>query len=91
MANISFVQLNYDEFNKHLLKEGSNGNSAIIDPTFVKSPSSSKASKSDNNYKALIKVSGAGGSMKSKWTKSLIPNFNKVKTTLAKLDLNISG
>lgn len=62
-----------------------------MEPTLVKSPSSSIASKSDNNYRALIKVSGAGGSIKSKCTKSLIPNFNKVKTTLAKFDLKISG
>lgn len=42
---ISVEQLNCPEFNKTLLNQGSKGNSAIIEPTLVKSPSSSKAYK----------------------------------------------
>lgn len=88
---ISLEHLYVGEFKSTFESYGSRGNSAIIEPTFVNSPLSSKASKSLNNYKALIKVSGAGGSIKSKCTKSLIPNFNKVNTTPAKFDLKISG
>lgn len=36
-------------------------------------------------------VSGAGGSIKSKCTRSSIPSFFKVRTVLARFDLNISG
>ena len=74
-----------------MLNYGSRGNSAIIDPIFVNSPSSSNAYKSLNNCNARIRVSGAGGSIKSKCTKSLIPSFNKVKTTLARFERKISG
>eukprot|EP00438_Fugacium_kawagutii_P026864 Skav221160 [mRNA] locus=scaffold85:148155:154619:+ [translate_table: standard] len=36
-------------------------------------------------------VSGAGGSKKSKWTKSSMPSFFRVSTTTPRLDLRISG
>lgn len=45
---------------------GSTGNSAILRPNFVRSPSSFKAAKAYNYSSARIKVSAGGGSMKSK-------------------------
>ena len=38
-----------------------------------------------------MSVSGAGGSMKSKWTKSSIPSFFSCSTTEDRLERRISG
>lgn len=38
-----------------------------------------------------MRVYGAGGSIKSKWTKSYTPNLFNDKTVDAKFDLKISG
>jgi hypothetical protein len=40
---------------------------------------------------ALMRVSGAGGSMKSKCTRSSMPSFLRFSTTELKLDRRISG
>ena len=50
----------------HLDIIGSTGNSAILRPSFVKSPSSLRAARAYNYSKALIRVSAGGGSIKSK-------------------------
>ena len=66
---------------------GYRGNSAIFKPNRVSKPSSSKQPKKYNYSSAYKSVWTAGGSMKSKFNKSLIPiAFNK-RTVLARLVL----
>lgn len=53
-----------------LLNLGSIGNSAILLPSLVNSPSLPRAPSAYNNSRALISVSAGGASMKSKWMRS---------------------
>lgn len=55
--------------------------------TFVSSPKWFRAPRAYNCSRAKIRVSGGGGSMKSKWIKSLIPRLFKMSTTLPKFVL----
>ena len=70
MFKASSTHSNYGETIAILASYGSTGNDAISSPTFVSSPSSSIAPKLLSTSKALINVSGAGGSIQSKWTRS---------------------
>jgi hypothetical protein len=72
-------------------KGGSKGNSAILLPNFVKSPSSSKAESAYNYSSAATSVWTGGGSIKSKFKRSFIPIAFSSKTVFAKLVLCISG
>jgi hypothetical protein len=66
---------------------GSRGNSAINLPSFVSNPSSSSAPRVYNDSMAAIKVYTGGGSIKSKFIKSLIPIAFSINTVLARLVL----
>ena len=70
---------------------GSTGNSAILRPNFVSSPLWFRAPRAYNCSSASTRVSWGGGSMKSKWMRSLIPKLFNSNTTFPKLVLWISG
>lgn len=91
MVIISSAHIRSTAVNNILDNGGSNGNSAILLPNLVKSPSSSKADKAYRLSKAATKVYTGGGSIKSKLIKSLIPIAFNNNTVLAKLVLYISG
>mmetsp|Transcript_10773 Transcript_10773/g.44578 ORF Transcript_10773/g.44578 Transcript_10773/m.44578 type:complete len:205 (-) Transcript_10773:1826-2440(-) len=70
---------------------GSSGNSAILRPRRVSSPSSSSAPRLYSVSSAVMSVAGGGGSMKSKPIRSLMPSDLSMSTTLPRLVRWISG
>lgn len=66
---------------------GSTGSSAIRLPNLVNSPRWLSAPKAYSCSRAKTRVSWGGGSMKSKWIKSLIPRLFSNNTTLPRLVL----
>ena len=70
---------------------GLRGNSAIFRPSGVSSPSSSRQSSVYRRSMALTSDCVDGGSMKSKWMRSLIPIALSCSTTLSRLARWISG
>ena len=70
---------------------GSTGNSAILRPILVSSPMWLRAPRVYSCSSASTSVSWGGGSMKSKWIRSLIPRDFSSNTTFPKLVLWISG
>eukprot|EP00982_Pelagococcus_subviridis_P004021 29026-Pelagococcus_subviridis.AAC.7 len=74
-----------------LLIGGSSGNSAIFRPSRVRSPSSSNAPRLYSCSSALTSVCGGGGSMKSKFRRSLIPIAFIVSVVVPRFERWISG
>lgn len=91
MVNTWSTHLKVSEAITALLIIGSTGNSAILLPSFVRSPSSFNAASAYSYSKARINVSAGGGSIKSKWIRSSIPNDLSIRTTVPRLLLYISG
>jgi hypothetical protein len=91
MVNTWSTHLKVSEAITALLIIGSTGNSAILLPSLVRSPSSFNAASAYSYSKARINVSAGGGSIKSKWIRSSIPNDLSIRTTVPRLLLYISG
>lgn len=66
---------------------GSTGNSAIRRPSFVSSPLWLSAPSAYSCSRARTRVSWGGGSIKSKWMRSLMPRLFSNKTTFPRLVL----